>query len=214
MRIHKGAKPVVDGRFWDRIADRYARRPIADEAAYEKKLEMSRRYLRGDSRVLEIGCGTGSTAILHAPHVGSVLATDVSARMLEIGREKAAAAGVDNVRFERATAEDLEIDDASVDIVLALSLLHLLDDRVPVLAKIHNWLAPGGIFVSNTAVLGDTMRWFRFIGPVGRFLGLIPLVRIFTRDELEASITAAGFEILETWQPDPRTDFVIARRPA
>ena len=58
------------------------------------------------------------------------------------------------------------------------------------------------------------MRWFRFIGPVGRMLGLMPLVRIFSRHELETSIEAAGFEILETRQPDKRTDFVIARRPA
>ncbi len=201
-------------RFWDRIADRYAKKPIADETSYAKKLDMTRPYFRDDSRVLELGCGTGGTSILHAPHVGSILATDVSARMLDIGREKAAAAGVDNVTFERGAAEELAIDDGSIDVVLALSLLHLLEDRTPVLAKIHDWLKPGGIFVSNTVVLGDTMRWFRFIGPVGRFFGLMPLVRIFTRAELEASITRAGFEILETWQPDERTDFVVARRPA
>lgn len=199
-------------RFWDRIADRYAKKPIADEAAYAKKLDMTRKYLREDAEILEIGCGTGSTAIAHAPHVARVVATDVSAKMLEHGRERATAAGVDNISFRQAAAEDIDEADASFDAVLALSLLHLLEDRVPVLGKIHGWLKPGGIFVSNTAVLGDKMRWFRFIGPIGRWLGLIPMVRIFSRAELEASITDAGFEIVESWQPNKLTHFVIARR--
>ena len=199
-------------RFWDRIADRYAKKPIADEAAYAKKLEMTRKYLREDAEILEIGCGTGGTAIAHAPHVARVLATDVSAKMLEHGRERAKAAGIDNVTFRQAAAEDIGVGEASFDAVLALSLLHLLEDRALVLSRIHGWLKPGGIFVSSTAVLGDGMRWFRFIGPIGHWLGLIPMVRIFSRAELEASITDAGFEILESWQPNKLTDFVIARR--
>ena len=203
---------MADERFWDRIAARYARKPIADEAAYATKLEMTRKYLREDSEILEIGCGTGGTAIEHAPYVARVLATDVSAKMLEFGRERAEAAGVENVTFRQAAAEDIDAEDASFDAVLALSLLHLLDDRLPVLANIHRWLKPGGTFVSSTAVLGDTMRWFRFIGPLGHKLGLIPKVHIFTRGELEASITDAGFEIVESWQPGKVTDFVFARR--
>lgn len=204
---------MADKRFWNRIADRYARKPIADIEAYEKKLEMTRKYLQPHFEVLEIGCGTGGTAILHAPHVARVMATDLSSRMLEIGRDKARAAGIENVTFRQAAAEDIEAADASFDAVLALSLLHLLDDRAPVLRSIYRWLKPGGIFVSSTAVLGDTMRWFRFIGPIGHRLGLIPLVRIFSRSEHEASIADAGFEIVETWQPGKTTVFVIARRP-
>ena len=57
--------------FWDRLAKRYARMPVADQAAYETKLEKTRAFLRPDSRVLEFGCGTGSTAILHAPPCGA-----------------------------------------------------------------------------------------------------------------------------------------------
>ena len=44
-------------RFWDRIAARYARKPVADEAAYQKKLAVTREYLRPDMEVLEFGCG-------------------------------------------------------------------------------------------------------------------------------------------------------------
>ena len=78
-------------KFWDRMAARYARQPVADEAVYQRKLEMTRSCLRPDMELLEIGCGTGSTAIVHAPHVRHILATDISENMLAIAREKAQA---------------------------------------------------------------------------------------------------------------------------
>ena len=63
-----------EARFWNKLADRYSRRPISDEATYEKKLEITRQYFRPDMEVLEIGCGTGTTAIAHAPYVKHILA--------------------------------------------------------------------------------------------------------------------------------------------
>ena len=202
----------TEDRFWDRVAKRYSKRPIADEAAYEKKLEVTRGYLDPGMSILELGCGTGSTAILHAPYVQHVHATDISAEMIRIASEKAAAAGVENVRFERAAVDDLDIADESIDVVLALSLLHLLEDREVAIARIHSMLKPGGVFVSNTVVLGDSMKWFRFVGPIGRFLGFMPLVRVFKADDLRASLKAAGFEIDYDWQPDSRVLFVVARK--
>ena len=76
-------------KFWDRIADRYSKQPIADEAAYEKKLRITREYFRPDMEVLEIGCGTGSTAIVHAPYVKHIQAIDLSSKMIEIAHAKA-----------------------------------------------------------------------------------------------------------------------------
>ena len=39
-------------KFWDGIAKKYSKQPIADEAAYEKKLEVTRQYFRPDMEVL------------------------------------------------------------------------------------------------------------------------------------------------------------------
>ena len=65
-------------KFWDKIAEKYAKRPIADEAAYQRKLAVTRDYFRPDMEVLEFGCGTGTTAINHAPYVKHIRATDIS----------------------------------------------------------------------------------------------------------------------------------------
>jgi len=208
-----GLKLETPVKFWDRIAERYARQPIADEAAYEKKLEVTRRYFTPESDVLELGCGTGGTAIKHAPFVRHVLATDVSSRMLDIAREKAD--GVANVTFEQASVDDVDVEPSSIDVVLALSLLHLLEDRHVAIAKVYDMLKPGGAFITSTVCLGDSMKWFRFVGPIGRFLGLMPLVRIFTVQELIDSLGAAGFDIDHHWQPDgARAVFIVAKKPA
>jgi ubiquinone/menaquinone biosynthesis C-methylase UbiE len=199
-------------KFWDRIAQRYAKRPVGNEAAYQRKLAKTREYFRPDMEVLEIGCGTGSTAIAHAPYVRHIRATDISDKMIAIAQGKAAAAGVQNVSFEAIAVEDLDVARESVDAVLALSLLHLVEDKAAVLGRIHGMLRPGGIFVSNTVCLGDNMKWFRFVGPVGWWLGVFPLIRIFTRSELEESLVAAGFEIEHAWQPDKAVVFIIARK--
>jgi ubiquinone/menaquinone biosynthesis C-methylase UbiE len=207
-----GRKMARSKKFWDRIAKRYEKRPVGDQAAYQRKLATTREYFRPDMEVLEIGCGTGSTAIAHAPYVRNIRAMDISDRMIEIARGKAAAAGVKNVRFEAHAIEDLNVASESVDAVLALSLLHLLEDREAAIARIRDMLKPDGIFVSNTVCLGDSMKWFRFVSPIGRWLGVFPLVRVFTRDELEESLARAGFDIVHEWQPDKRVIFIIARK--
>ena len=145
--------------FWDRIAKRYAKQPVADEVSYEKKLEITRGYLRPDMEVLELGCGTGSTAILHAPHVRHIRAVDISPRMLEIARHKTEVAGIDNITYECAAIDDLCLEPESVDMVLALNILHLVDDREPVIRMVHEALKPGGTLVASTACLADWLNW-------------------------------------------------------
>lgn len=200
-------------RFWDFIAKRYARQPIADEASYQKKLEVTQTYFRPDSEVLEFGCGTGSTAIVHAPKVKHIRATDVSSKMLKIARGKVETQGIENITFEQVTIEDLEAPDGSVNMVMAHSILHLLEDKEAAIAKAFKMLKPGGVFVTSTVCLGNS-KWFRFIAPVGHFLGVLPLVNFFTAEELETAFTDAGFEIDYKWRPGPdKAVSMIGKKP-
>ena len=200
-------------RFWDRIAERYARQPIADEAAYQKKLEKTREYLRPDSLVLEFGCGTGSTSILHAPLVAHIEAVDISPKMLEIARAKAESAEVANVTWTRSSIEAFDPGERHFDVVLGLSILHLVQDREAVMRKVHNMLVPGGIFVTSTACIGGRWRFLELILPIGRLLGVLPMVQFFTPAELEASFQAADFELEHRWQPaKDKAVFIGARR--
>jgi len=202
-------------RFWDKIAERYSRRPVADEVAYQEKLRVTREYLQPDMEVLEFGCGTGSTAIAHAPYVKHIYAIDVSSKMIEIAQAKADAEHVDNVTFAQLAIEEISVSDRTLDAVLGLSVLHLLDNREEAIAKVHNMLKPGGIFVTSTACIGDTMKFFKLIVPIGKLFGLMPLVRVFSTQELEGSLTDAGFEIDHQWRPARgKAVFIVAKKPA
>ncbi len=200
-------------RFWDKIAARYSKRLVADEAAYQKKLQVTREYFQPDMGVLEFGCGTGSTAITHAPYVKHILAIDISSKMLEIAQAKADAKNVENVTFRRSSIDELSVSDKTLDAVLGLSILHLLDNKEEIIAKVHKMLNPGGIFVTSTACIGDMMKFFKVILPVGRFFGLMPPVKVFTTRELEDSFTDVGLEIDYQWQPGKgKAVFIVAKK--
>ena len=200
-------------KFWDKIAERYSKKPVADEAAYQKKLKITREYFRPDMEVLEFGCGTGSTAIAHAPFVKHIQAIDISSKMIEIARVKSETEKIKNVTFARSAMDEFRSADETLDAVLGLSILHLLENKEEVIAKVYRMLKPGGIFVTSTACLGDTMKFFKFIAPIGRFFGLIPLVKVFTRKELEHSLTHAGFKLDYQWQPGKgKAVFIVAKK--
>lgn len=199
-------------RFWDRIATKYNRQPVPSEADYQRKLDISRSHFTPDSEVVEFGCGTGTTAVKHAPYVKRIRALDISERMLNFGRDKAAAAGVSNVEFIRGTLFDLQLPDNSVDAVLGLSILHLLPNRDETLIEVHRVLKPGGVFISSTACVGEKMAWLRFLIPLGQRLGLLPVLRVFTMGELADAIEGAGFRLEQQWLPDssPMVTFIVA----
>jgi ubiquinone/menaquinone biosynthesis C-methylase UbiE len=73
-----------------------------------------------------------------------VVCTDISSEMLAVGRERAAAAGLDNVEFLEFDAEELAFKEASFDAVLSRQGLQFLPDVAGVLARLHSFLKPGG----------------------------------------------------------------------
>ncbi|MEL7274537.1 MAG: class I SAM-dependent methyltransferase [Pseudomonadota bacterium] len=203
-----------DAPFWNRMAARYARTPVKDEEAYRTKLAMTQDYLDDTSTVVELGCGTGSTALHHAPRVHRILATDVSQKMVRIAQTKREEAGVHNVDFEVASAEQTTVPPASADIVMVHSLLHLVDDRDALLARVRDWLKPQGALVTSTPCLNDMVPWLRFFAPLGRMVGLFPpSLRFFSEAELTASLERVGFLIERRYRPDEKAAvFLIARK--
>lgn len=197
--------------FWDRLADRYAARPIKDETAYEATLDRTRSHLHAEDRVLEVGCGTGTTALRLAPSVCHLTATDFSSRMIGIAREKAAAEGVSNVTFRRAGLA--ELGEAPYDALLAFNLLHLIEDVPAALEVLADRLKSGGRFISKTVCLGDGQRHLRLLVRLLGLVGKAPHVTFLGTAELERMIEAAGFRIVETGAyPHPRNHFVVAEK--
>ncbi|MEX6632041.1 class I SAM-dependent methyltransferase [Hyphococcus lacteus] len=209
------AQGKVNKRFWDKVAAKYAKQPIADQESYEHKLKVTREYLTPETRMFEFGCGTGSTAILHAPNVEHILALDVSDNMLAIARDKAREAGVQNIDFEQSTIENFTGHASGFDVILGMSIVHLLVDRKAALAKVYALLKPNGVFVSSTVCLNDSMGYLKPLIWMGRMIGKLPYVDFLRKTELIADLREAGFEIEYEWQPSTgKVVFIVARKSA
>ncbi|MGC1504980.1 MAG: class I SAM-dependent methyltransferase [Sulfitobacter sp.] len=200
-------------RFWNFIAKKYSKDKIADEASYQRKLDETRALLRDDMQVLEIGTGTGSTAILHAPHVAHIDAIDVSQKMLDIARDKTEAEGIGNITYQCTPVETFDAPNGSYDMIMALSVLHLVQDHKATLGKLHALLKPGGTLVTSTVCLADAMPAFKWISIPGHALGLLPHLVYLNKDTLLTDIRTAGFTLQNHWQPAPgRALFAIATK--
>jgi ubiquinone/menaquinone biosynthesis C-methylase UbiE len=99
------------------------------------------------SRVLDVAAGYGEpslTAARVAGPDGNVVATDISAQMLAFGRERAAAAGIDNIEFVESDAASLDFPENSFDAALSRWGIIFEPDGEAAAARIRGFLKPGG----------------------------------------------------------------------
>jgi ubiquinone/menaquinone biosynthesis C-methylase UbiE len=185
--------------FWDRIARKYSQQAIGDEETYNKKLAQTQALMTQDMHVLEVGCGTGSTAIKHSSFVKHILATDISSEMIVIGQEKAIQAGIENITFTCSSVEEIEAEESSFDMVLALNLLHLLPDRNSALKNLHKLLKPGGLLVTSTVCLADKMWFIKPLIFIMQLIGKAPYVNFLGSNEVLNEIVSTGFKPKEHW---------------
>ncbi len=200
--------------FWDDHAVDYAKSPIKDLPAYHRTLDRTLSYLTAEDALLEVGCGTGSTALALAPHVRHILATDISRRMVYIARNRATVQEVQNVRIEQMSVGETDRLPGPFDAVLAFNLLHLLEDPEAALHTLHNHLKPGGLLISKTVCLKNHSPVKTLALLILQKLGKAPYVNRLSAARIDEMITAAGFEILETgaYPANPLSCFVVARK--
>lgn len=98
-----------------------------------------------NSKVADIGAGTGYFAVRIAPHVpvGKVYAIDVEPSMVEYTQKRAATMGLNNVVGVVAAPDDPRLPEP-VEIVLVVDTYHHLADRAAYFRKVKDKLLPGG----------------------------------------------------------------------
>lgn len=204
--------------FWNKIAPKYARNPVPNEQVYSRKLKITQCFLKPDMRVLEFGCGTGTTALHHAPFVKEYVATDIAREMIRIAEQRRSEIGVVNVKFFVGTIDSAWEQEQQFDAVLGLNVVHLLPDWRTQIEAIHRLLPGEGLFITSTACLMEKVpwSWLRFVAPLMRTLRLFPTVAFFTKHEFRDCIVQTGFEVVHDWTPksSPITSFLVCRKNA
>lgn len=131
---------------WDRAAQDY-------EPLWQSQLAPARQALlagaaiaRGHA-VLDVACGTGLVTFEAARAAGAdgrILGTDLSGEMVRLARQRALAAGLTNVRFERMDAEALTVATADFDVVLCALGLMYPADPLRAARELRRAVRPGG----------------------------------------------------------------------
>lgn len=207
---------TTNAAFWNDIAEKYSRKPVADPEAFERKIAVTRALLRPEHVVLEIGCGTGSLALKLASSCAEYHGLDVSPEMIRIARDKAESASADNITFHVGPFDGsfTAFAPESLDGLCAYSILHLIGDRSAALRRIFELLKPGGFFVQSTVCLGESWIPFGPLLTVMRWVGKAPWAAVLSKDTLESEMRAAGFVDIEF--PDVGAErivgFIVARK--
>ncbi|MBT3056162.1 MAG: class I SAM-dependent methyltransferase [Candidatus Thiodiazotropha sp. (ex Codakia orbicularis)] len=202
-------------KFWNLIARKYAASPIADVAAYQKKIEKLKSYLSSEDYVLDIGCGTGTQCDDLANNVKHVTGIDISNKLLAIAEIRKVEREIENVEFVQTTVFDERFYSGSFNVVMAFYVLHFYEDIDEVFRRIYDLLKPSGLFILETACLGEkntiTDKLIRSAGK----LGFLPLINLLSNQQIELALEKTGFSVVEKTKFSESNDeyTLIAKKP-
>jgi SAM-dependent methyltransferase len=125
-------------RKWNELIDE------TTHAVSDRMVEMA--GIKAGDRVLDVAAGYGEPSLTAARVVGpegSVVASDISSGMLEFGRERAAAAGIENIEFLESDAASLDFPAESFDAALSRWGIIFEPDGEGAAARVRGFLKPG-----------------------------------------------------------------------
>lgn len=135
--------------FWnDTLAEKFDRFQdiLMNGLSYHSRVPLERLEIAPGSRILDVGCGWGDTAIALARRTGpegEVLGLDCVEQFLEDARRRAAAAGIDNVRFIAADVERYPFE-PEYDLCFSRFGMMFFEHPVVAMRNVYKALKPGG----------------------------------------------------------------------
>ena len=155
-----------------------------------------RERLPAGARVLDLGCGAGVPSTRQLAERFDVVGVDLSAEQVRLAR-----AAVPPATFVQRDFMELDVPPASLDAVTAFySFMHVpRDEHPPLLARIYEWLKPGGLFLAPLSTLGGPDR-------VENWLGVDMFFSGWDAETNSRIVRDAGFdvlvdEVIPMWEP-------------
>ena len=195
---------------YDAAADHYDD-PVNAYWANFGRRTVERLALASGSRVLDVCCGSGASAIPAAEHVGShgsVLAVDLASNLIELGRAKATKNDLRNIEFCEGDMLDLQLEDESFDAIICVFGIFFAPDEVAAVRALWRLLRPGGRLAITTwgpdLFEPASSTFWKAVCEIRPELykGFNPWDRICTPAALEALFERAGAQPVEAMAED------------
>jgi SAM-dependent methyltransferase len=188
MATYNAASDNFDGEplaFWDR----YGRRTV------------ERLALPAGSTVLDVGCGSGASAIPAALFVGPtgrVVGVDLAERLLDLAGDKAQRLGLQNVEFRQGDMEALGFEGGTFDAVISVFSIFFVPDMEKQVAELWRMVRPGGQLAITTwgprVLEPGSGAWWNAVKThrPDLYSASTPWERITTADALRDLLVSAG----------------------
>ncbi len=161
---------------------------------------------QSDWAALDVASAAGHTAFTFAPHVASVVATDLTPEMVALASDRANELGLDNVTTQIADAESLPFDDDTFDLVTCRIAPHHFPNPDTFVSEVARVLRPAGVFamvdnvVPDDAAVAQTYNdWERRRDPSH--------IEALSMDRWEAFCRAAGMSVTHAETAPKRMGF-------
>jgi SAM-dependent methyltransferase len=183
--------------------------PLIDKGAApvsERLVELAR--IEPGHRVLDVAAGYGEPALTAARRVGpegEVVATDIAGEMLAFGRERATAAGLENVRFVESDAASLDVPGGTFDAALSRWGIIFEPEPEATVGRIRGFLKPGArMAIASWGAVERVPMFALTVGTLVQYLQISPpppgtpgpLARP-TREAVAALLEGGGFSNVE-----------------
>jgi 2-polyprenyl-3-methyl-5-hydroxy-6-metoxy-1,4-benzoquinol methylase len=185
---------------YNAASDHFDDEPLGFWERYGERT-VERLSLRPGAHVLDVGCGTGASALPAAAQVGPtgrVTGVDLAERLLEIARQKAASRNLGNVEFHFGDMERLGYPDQHFDAVICVFAIFFVPDMAKQLRVLWRMVRPGGQLAITTwgprvlePAAGAFWSAVKELRP-DLYLGFNPWDRITESAPLRALLAEAG----------------------
>ena len=199
---------------YDAASDRFDAEPLGFWARHGEQA-VARLRLKPRAWVLDVGCGTGASALPAAAAVGldgQVIGIDVADKMLAVARVKAAAQSLYNTHFEQADMTVMAYDDETFDAVVSVFSIFFVPDMERQAKALWRLVRPGGqlaVTVWGPDAFQPLARFFadelRRVRPEAQEL-VRPWERLTQPENLRALLRKAG-------APEAAIETAVDRQP-
>ena len=136
---------------------------IADTMRESGEALVQRIGIAKGLKVLDLGCGDGTTAVPAAKLGADVLGVDIAQNLVEVGNRRAAEHGLPNLKFQEGDVSNLEhVPDKSFDLVISIFGAMFAPKPFEVVKEMVRVTRPGGRIVMGNWIPNDPHSWRRF----------------------------------------------------